>query len=70
MSATPGDHRPAIRLSVREQLAFMRLVDRETHPAGRRLLDTWARPEDATRQVGSVLDETFKLMWRSSPHST
>lgn len=65
MSATPGDHRPAIQLSVREQLAYMRIVDHETHPTGRRLLNTWARPEDATRLGPGFLDEAFTLMWRT-----
>lgn len=67
MASSPGDHRPAIRLSVREQLAFMRIVQHETNEAGRRMLDIWARPGDAGPHAGRVLTETFRLLWRTPP---
>lgn len=60
-----GDCRPVIHLTVREQLTFMRIVDRETHRPARRLLDIWARPEDLGAQAGRLLAETFRLMWRT-----
>lgn len=65
MTGSPGDHRPAIRLPVREQLNFMRIIDHETNHHGRRLLDIWARPEDARPHAERILTETFRLMWRT-----
>lgn len=67
MTGSPGDQRPEIWLPVREQLAFMRIVDRETNAPGRRLLDRWAQPEDLGPNAERLLAETFKLMWRTPP---
>jgi hypothetical protein len=61
---TPGDHRPVIRLSVREQMRFLLIVDRETHRPARRLLDLWAQPEDLGPHAEALLTETFRAMWR------
>jgi hypothetical protein len=43
---TPGDQRPVIRLSVREHMRFLIIIDRETHRPARRLLDLWAGTGD------------------------
>lgn len=64
MPSSPGDHQPAIRLSAREQLAFMRIVQRETNQAGRRMLGAWAQPGDP-RDTDRLLAETFRLLWRT-----
>jgi hypothetical protein len=63
--ASPGDQRPAIWLTVREQLAYSRIVQHETNAPGRRLLDIWARPEDLGPNAERMLTETFRLMWRT-----
>lgn len=65
MASSPGDHQPAIRLSVREQLAFMRIVQHETNEAGRRMFDIWARPADTHPHADRILTETFRLLWRT-----
>jgi hypothetical protein len=67
MAGSPGDHRPTIQLPLRDQLAFMKLVDAETHRAERRLLDSCARPGDMGPHAEHLLTETFRLMWRTPP---
>lgn len=64
---TPGDQRPVIRLSVREQMRFLLIVDRETRRPARRLLDLWARPEDLGPHAERMLTETLRAMWRTKP---
>lgn len=63
----PGDQRPVIRLSVREQMRFLLIVDRETRRPARRLLDLWAQAEDLGQHAERMLTETLRAMWRTKP---
>jgi hypothetical protein len=67
MPSSPGDHRPAIRLTTREQLDFLRIIQHETTETGRRILDRWAQPNNAHPHAERALTETFKLLWRTPP---
>lgn len=62
---SPDDQPPDMRLSVREQLEFMRIIDQETNLPARRLLDYWAHHDDLGPHAERLLAATFKLMWRS-----
>lgn len=65
MAGNGSGRLPSARLSLRERITFMRIIDHETNPHGRRMLDTWARPGDARPHADRLLGETLKLMWRT-----
>lgn len=62
---SPDDQPPDTRLTVREQLEFMQVINHETNTPARRLLDYWAQPDDLGPHAQRLLTETFKLLWRT-----
>lgn len=61
------DHRPRVRLSISEQVAFIRILAFETHRGPRQLVDHWAQPGDTHTDQHRALDATLRLMWRTPP---
>ncbi len=56
---------PDIRLSVRETLEFLRIIESETNARPRRLLDYWATPDNLGPHTARILNETLGTLWRS-----
>ena len=52
---------PDAVISVDEFAAFADIIERETTPQGRRMIDMWASSADAD---SLVLIATFALLWR------
>lgn len=59
-------------LALRTQLEFQEIVQAETTPQGRRMIDWWATPADVPTLDGLLdleadrrLDQTLALMWRT-----
>lgn len=49
------------------QADFYDIVNAETTPQGRRMLDWWATPEDVMDlEADRRLDATFRLLWRET----
>jgi hypothetical protein len=53
------------RLTLTEQVAWLRIVQAETHAGPRRLLARWAQPGDLHPCARRLLDETLRRMWRT-----
>ncbi len=49
-----------------EQIAFLGIVQHETYPEPRVLLDMWARAGDTNPHAGPALTATLAAMWRQS----
>lgn len=53
------------RLTLAEQIAWLRIVQTETHAGPRRLIARWAVPGDLHPHARRLLDETLRRMWRT-----
>lgn len=53
------------RLTLREHVVWLRIVQAETHPGPRRLIARWARPGDLGPCAVRLLDATLAAMWRT-----
>lgn len=54
-----------VQLTLGEQVAWLRIVEAETHRGPRRLIAKWAAPGDLHPDAARLLDETLREMWRS-----
>jgi len=61
-TSIPNDDRPVVRLSLVEQISWLRFVQKETHRHPGRLLNYWIRRRGPIQEP--VLDATFRSLWK------